>query len=59
MSDYQCNDNVYYMTNNLEDLDYRDDSILIHPSPHEFNLRALLPGITAAHRCKKTFFYVF
>jgi len=44
LSDYQCNDNVYYMSNNLEDLDYRDDSILIRPSPAEFNLRALLPG---------------
>jgi len=48
MSDFQCNDNVYFMSNNLEDLDYRDDSILIHPSPHEFNLRALLPGMPSA-----------
>jgi len=47
MSDYQCNDNVYYMTNNLEDLDYREDSMIIRPSPHEFTLRALLPGILA------------
>ena len=44
LSDYQCNDNVYYISNNLEDLDYRGDNIIIQPSPNEFNLRALLPG---------------
>lgn len=43
LSEYQCNDNVYYMSNNLEDLDYRDDSITIQPSPNEFNLRSILP----------------
>ena len=44
LSDYQCNDNVYYISNNLEDLDYRGDNIHIQPSPNEFSLRALLPG---------------
>jgi len=48
LSDYRCNDNVYYMSNNLDDLDYRDDSITIQPSPNEFTLRTILPGNFAA-----------
>ena len=52
LADYQCNDNVYYLGNNLEDLDYRDDSIIIQPSPNEFKLRSLLPGRAYNHRLR-------
>jgi carbonic anhydrase len=43
LSDVRCNDGINYLSNNLDDIVYRDQSVLLTPTPAEFNLASLLP----------------
>lgn len=43
LSDSRCNDAMWYLSNQLDDIVYRDQNLLLQPQPGEFYLRGLLP----------------